>query len=125
MAQVEAMSKKLAESSVPLADRLLHGRIEALPEGPPTPEERKRSMAAKTKRVRCRSGLTGWQSGLRDNYESFEHWVAYAEVWGLHFKLGFKTPQTAWRANPVVQGSVSAADYCKVVGGRRLFQRQS
>jgi hypothetical protein len=79
-------------------------------------------MAANIKRVKCQSGLTGWQCRLRDNYKSYEEWEANAEMWGLHFRLGYKTPQNAWRANPIVQGSVSAADYCKVIGGRRVFQ---
>jgi hypothetical protein len=78
-------------------------------------------MSAKTKRVKRRSGLRGWQCCLRDNYASYDEWEQYAYMWGLHLKLGYKTPQNAWRANPVVQGSVSAADYCKVVGGRRVF----
>jgi hypothetical protein len=80
-------------------------------------------MKTPVKRVKCRSGLTGWQCRLRDNYKSCEEWEQYAELWGLYLKLGYKTPQSAWRANPVVQGSVSAADYCKVGGGRRMFQQ--
>ena len=81
-------------------------------------------MKARIKRVKCRSSLTGWQCRLRDNYKSYEEWEQYADLWSLHLKLGFKTPQTAWRADPIVQGSVDTADYCKVVGGRRVFQQE-
>lgn len=52
-------------------------------------------------RVKCKSGLSGWQSRLRDNYGSYDEWLAYAELFGLHIRLGFKTPLAAWRANPV------------------------
>ena len=63
-------------------------------------------MKARIKRVKCRSGLTGWQCRLRNNYKSYEEWEANADLWGLHIKLGYKTPQNAWRFNPIVQGSV-------------------
>jgi hypothetical protein len=71
--------------------------------------------------VRCRSGLKGWQGRLREVYSDYEEFRGYAESYGLHLSLGYKTPENAWRANPVVQGSVSPGDYCKVVKGRRVF----
>jgi hypothetical protein len=65
-------------------------------------------------RVKCKSGLTGWQGKLRDQYESFEHFTAYAETYGLHTRLGYKTIAGAWRGNPTVRGSVIPTDYEKV-----------
>ncbi len=71
--------------------------------------------------VKCRSGLRGWQSHLREVYRSYDEFTAYAETYGVHLSLGYKTPESAWRANPLVQGSVHPGDYCKVVRGRRVF----
>jgi hypothetical protein len=75
----------------------------------------------KSLRVNCRSGLEGWQCPLQDNYDNFEEWAAYAEMYGLHRKLGFQTPLTAWNANPIIQGSVEPTDFCRIVRGKRCF----
>lgn len=69
---------------------------------------------AKTKRVICKSGLTGWQCKLRYNYASFEEFEAYSETYGIHTRLGYKTPKTAWTKNPTIQGSVNPSDLRKV-----------
>ena len=66
------------------------------------------------KQVRCNSGLMGWQARLRTVYSSFEEFKSYSEMYGNHRRLGFKTPETAWRANPLIQGSVDPCDYRKV-----------
>ena len=42
--------------------------------------------------VKCRSGLRGWQSRLQEVYANFEEFLAYAETFGTHLKLGFKLP---------------------------------
>lgn len=65
------------------------------------------------KRIRCRSGLWGWQSRLRKVYSSLEEFIAYCDIYGNHAQLGYASPQTAWRANPVIQGSVNPSDYRK------------
>ena len=67
-----------------------------------------------SKRVKCRSGLTGYQCRLRENYRDLEEFVSYAETYGLHTRLGYKTPQAAWKANPMIQGSVDPNDFRKV-----------
>jgi len=65
--------------------------------------------------VTCKSGLRGWQSRLRDNYEnSYECWYTYAEMFGLHTRLGFKSIRAAWEANPLIQGSVEPSDFQRV-----------
>ena len=69
------------------------------------------------KRVICKSGLKGWQARLRSVYASFEEFVSCCGIYANHTRLGYKTPATAWRANPVVQGSVNPSDYTKVKKG--------
>jgi hypothetical protein len=67
------------------------------------------------KQVKCKSGLTGWQCRLRKNYNnSFEQFKAYAEMYGLHTRLGFKTIVGAWKSNPVIRGSVIPSDFQRV-----------
>ncbi len=49
---------------------------------------------------------------LRDNYDNdFEKFDAYAEMYGLHTRLGFETTEEAWEANPMIQGSVIPEDF--------------
>ena len=78
-------------------------------------------MSKKFKNLKCRSGLEGTQSRLRDGYASYEEWENWSEMYGLHIRLGYKSPKTAWRFNPIVQSSVNPADFCKIIGGRRVF----
>ena len=68
----------------------------------------------KTIRVKCKSGIMGWQCNLQDNYADFEDFKMYADLWGLHTRLGYKTPKSAWKANPLIQGSVIPGDFRKV-----------
>jgi hypothetical protein len=56
----------------------------------------------------------GWQEKLRDGYANYEEFERYAETYGLHTRLGYKTPRGAWKANPTVQGSVEPSDFRKV-----------
>lgn len=65
-------------------------------------------------RVRCRSGLFGFQCNLQDNYTNFEEFEACANMYGLHTRLGYKTILGAWKSNPVIQGSVIPDDFRKV-----------
>ena len=66
------------------------------------------------KQVKCQSGLKGWQSRLRPVYSSFDEFFAYCDCYGIHSRLGYDSPESAWDANPVVQGSVDPSDYRKV-----------
>lgn len=63
------------------------------------------------KRVICKSGIEGWQSRLREAYDSFEEFKRYCELYDLHTKLDYKTPEAAWAFNPIIQGSVNPSDY--------------
>ena len=59
-----------------------------------------------------------WTGKLQDQYADFKEFHLYAELYGLHERLGFDTPEAAWEANPTVQGSVNPEDY-KVVKSKR------
>jgi hypothetical protein len=63
------------------------------------------------KRVTCKSGLKGWQARLRKVYSSLSEFIAYCSTYGNHIQLGYETPEEAWEANPVIQGSVNPSDY--------------
>lgn len=65
-------------------------------------------------RVRCKSGLMGYQEKLRRNYDNFDQFEAYSEMYGLHTRLGYKSAKTAWKANPVIQGSTNPTDFRRV-----------
>ena len=62
------------------------------------------------KRVRCKSGVIGWKCKLQNNYNNFEEFQAYCEVFDIHGRLGFSTPEKAWKANPILRGSVIPSD---------------
>lgn len=70
------------------------------------------------KRVKCDSGLTGWQCRLQENYadcaEPFKAFKAYCRIYGNHRRLGYRSMKAAWEANPVIQGSTNPSDYRKV-----------
>lgn len=63
------------------------------------------------RRVFCASGLPGWRAHLQQNYSSLEVFKAWDETYGLHGRLGFKTSEEAWEANPVIEGSVDPKDF--------------
>lgn len=64
----------------------------------------------RTKRVKCASGLTGWQCKLRKNYTDYLDFLVHSRVYGIAERLGFSSAREAWRANPVIQGSVEPSD---------------
>lgn len=69
------------------------------------------------KRVKCKSGIEGWQCRLRENYDNnFEQFDAYDEVYNLSIRLGFKNAEHAWNANPIIQGSTNPLDFRVVLG---------
>ncbi len=68
----------------------------------------------KIKRVKCKSGLEGWETHLQNNYTSFEEFKVYSDTYALAERLGYKSPENAWKANPMLQGSVIPSDLRKV-----------
>jgi hypothetical protein len=71
-------------------------------------------------RIRCKSGLMGYRCRLRSNYDSFQQFQAYAEMYGLHNRLGYRTIKGAWKANPMVEGSIEPSDFRKVPAMRKV-----
>lgn len=67
------------------------------------------------KRVKCKSGLVGWQNKLQKNYSSLEEFAYYSEQYGIHKRLGFASSEEAWNANPIIKGSIIPSDL-EVVG---------
>ena len=62
------------------------------------------------KKVKCKSGLTGWQCRLRKNYNNFEQFEYYSEMWGIAKRLGFNSHEKAWNKNPTIRASVEPSD---------------
>jgi hypothetical protein len=69
--------------------------------------ERKNIMT----KITCKSGLTGERDYLRNPYDNnFEKFEEYCEIYNLHTRLGFNTPEDAWQANPLIESSVNPSD---------------
>ena len=51
---------------------------------------------------------------LRSNYKNFDEFEVYSKIYGLHKRLGYMTPESAWKHNPRIQQSVDPRDYKKV-----------
>ena len=66
------------------------------------------------KRIKTNSGISGWQCRLRENYTSLEEWTTYAETYNLCARLGFADAESAWEANPLIQGSTNPGDFRRV-----------
>lgn len=57
----------------------------------------------------------GTQISLRKNYDNdFEQFQGYCETHNIAGRLGYKSPETAWKANPTIQISVIPSDLRKV-----------
>ena len=65
-------------------------------------------------RVRTRSGIMGWRERLRRSYSSLEEFKHYSSMYGLHKRLGFKSATAAWKADPMIEGSVIPSDFRRV-----------
>jgi len=64
--------------------------------------------------VTCKSGLKGWQGKLHEVYDNFDEFWTYCNIYNIHIRLGFKTIDRCWQANPTVQGSVNTTDLRRV-----------
>jgi len=71
-------------------------------------------------RVRCQSNLIGYRTRLQNNYKNFKEWESYSSAYGLAKRLGFNdeiqpfAAMKAWKANPVIEGSINPSDFRKV-----------
>ncbi len=52
----------------------------------------------------------GGQCHLRTQYDNYEEFAAYSEMYGIAYRLGFRNEAEAWAANPVIQVSVNPGD---------------
>jgi hypothetical protein len=66
------------------------------------------------KRVKCKSGIEGWQDKLQNVYSSFEEFEAYSDMYGIALRIGFISTKNAWDANPTIQGSTDPSDLCVI-----------
>jgi hypothetical protein len=66
------------------------------------------------KAVKCKSGIIGWRDKLQNTYSSFDEFVEYCAMYGIHERLGYRTPAQAWMKNPLIEGSTNPADLRKV-----------
>lgn len=65
------------------------------------------------KTITCQSGVRGWHEKLRSQYSSRDEWLQYSTTYGLHTRLGYETPEEAWKDNPTIEGSVNPSDFRK------------
>jgi hypothetical protein len=66
------------------------------------------------KQVICRSGIKGWQSKLQSIYKDYEEFAAYNCHYNISRRLGYGSAISAWKSNPVIQGSVNPSDLRKI-----------
>jgi hypothetical protein len=72
-------------------------------------------MPKKFRQVFCkRTGNRGWQARVQDVYNTLEIWQHYCEIYTHHKVHGFKTPESEWKANPMIEGSVNPGDRRRV-----------
>lgn len=67
-------------------------------------------MTPETKYLRCDSGIHGSERPLIREYRDFEDFQGYCEVYGIHERLGFESPEEAWKYNPIIQSSTVPSD---------------
>ena len=71
-------------------------------------------MSDTKQQVVCRSGLSGERSRLQSRYNDLEDFRSWSEIYGIHTRLGYKTVEGCWRANPMIESSVEPSDLRKV-----------
>ena len=65
--------------------------------------------------IKTKSGAVGWQKRLREEFSNFSEFRWMSRSYKLAQRLGFASPEEAWNANPLVQGSANPEDYCLVL----------
>ena len=77
------------------------------------------------KQVICKSGLVGWRGRLQENYVSFGEFKSYCGMYKLHTRIGFATPEAAWKANPLIEGSVNPDDLRRVLKHKKKLPKKT
>ena len=68
-------------------------------------------MEKKIERVKCQSGIMGYQCRLQDSYDDVDEWFRYTNMFGLAKRLGYQNAYDCWIDNPIIQGSVIPTDF--------------
>lgn len=63
------------------------------------------------KAITLPSGRRGWRAHLQENYVNFSEFNNHCSNYLFHERLGFSTPASAWKANPIVQGGIDPSDF--------------
>lgn len=61
----------------------------------------------------------GWRQRLRKLYDSLSEFRSYSSMYGIHRRLGYKSAAAAWKADPMIEGSVIPSDLRRVGGKRK------
>jgi hypothetical protein len=65
-------------------------------------------------RIICKSGIEGWRMRVQENYDSFEEFDRFCNTYDIHIRIGYKTLEQAWKANPIIEGSTNPEDLRRV-----------
>lgn len=68
----------------------------------------------KRQSVKCHSGLSGHRGKLQDNYDGWIEFETYSNMYNLHGRLGYDSPEAAWVDNPTIEWSTNPADFHKI-----------
>ena len=52
-----------------------------------------------------------WKKRLQNIYDDFDEWLYYCDIYHLAERLGYDSPEQAWKENPIIQGSINPRDY--------------
>lgn len=74
--------------------------------------EKSTSDLLKMKKIDKKNNLTEmWKEKLQKNYDNdYNQFVEYDKIYNIAKRLGFKSAQEAWKANPLIQGSTNPND---------------
>jgi len=62
------------------------------------------------KQVTCKSGIKGSRERLSSGYKDFEEFKCYSDIYCIAERLGYDSPEDAWKDNPVIESSVIPSD---------------
>lgn len=57
---------------------------------------------------------TKWRDRLHNVYADLEEFRGYCRLYNIHKRIGFRSVIAAWRANPLIEGSVNPQDLRRI-----------
>lgn len=51
---------------------------------------------------------------LKKIYSNFDEFNRYCEVYGIHTRIGYNSPEEAWKANPTIEGGINPSSLKRV-----------